>query len=101
MLPEQFEVALENDFEEAIVASLIPSNIVGPHVDEYYIRHGQGKQRGGLFKRGSLFSSLLGVGSFDVEDQDLPVFTGTHPDTLCRLLSATSIVHHIELGPKQ
>jgi len=36
-LPEQFEVALENDFEEAIVASLIPSNIVGPHVDEYYI----------------------------------------------------------------
>ena len=67
LLPKQFQVALENYLQQAVIRCPVATQVLGPHVDEQHVRDGQRQHRGGLLEGRPLVASLLRVSAFNVK----------------------------------
>jgi hypothetical protein len=63
LLVEQLQVDFKDHLQQSIVASLVPTYIVRPHVDHENVRHGKCEQRSCLFKclKGLVFANLTSL----------------------------------------
>ena len=101
-LGEQFEVALENGFQNIVITSTVPANVRGPHVDEEHVRNDECEERGGLLEGRLLLCPLSRVDALDVEDDNGAVLRGAHPNAFgCLLVATLFLVEHLEVCVEQ